>query len=81
MKLMTERRYRENIEMAIQNRERQDDVWRLKSQVEELQYKVQGLENQVHDLEQINWGKITIPPTRSDKTVEVQKTDITCKGE
>lgn len=57
MKLfMTERRYRENIEMAIQNRERQDDVWMLKSKVEELQYKVQGLENRVHDLEQINWG-------------------------
>jgi len=53
MKLfMTERRYRENIEMAIQNRE--------------------------HDLEQINWGKITIPQTWSDKAVEVQKTDITC---
>lgn len=79
MKLfMTERRYRENIEMAIQNRERQDDVWMLKSKVEELQYKVQGLENRVHDLEQINWGKITIPPTWSGKDVEVQKTDITC---
>lgn len=75
---MTERRYRENIEMAIQNRERQDDVWMLKSKVEELQYKVQGLENRVHDLEQINWGKITISPTWSDKAVEVQKTDITC---
>lgn len=83
MKLfMSERRYRENIEMAIQNRERQDDVWKLKSQVEELQYKVQGLENRVHDLEQINWRKITLTPTWSDKTgVEVQKTDITCKGE
>lgn len=79
MKLfMTERRYRENIEMAIQNRERQDDVWMLKSKVEELQYKVQGLENRVHDLEQIHWGKITIPPTWSGKDVEVQKTDITC---
>lgn len=79
MKLfMTERRYRENIEMAIQDRERQDDVWMLKSKVEELQYKVQGLENRVHDLEQINWGKITIPPTWSGKDVEVQKTDITC---
>ena len=75
---MTERRYRENIEMAIQDRERQDDVWMLKSKVEELQYKVQGLENRVHDLEQINWGKITIPPTWSGKDVEVQKTDITC---
>lgn len=79
MKLfMTERRYRENIEMAIQNRENQDNVWMLKSKVEELQYKVQGLENRVHDLEQINWGKITIPPTWSGKDVEVQKTDITC---
>lgn len=78
MKLfMTEKRYRENIEEAIQNRERQDDVWRLKSQVEELQYKIQGLENRVHDLEQINWNKTTITPTWSDKTVPIEKTDIT----
>ncbi len=73
MKLfMTERRYRENIEMAIQNRERQDDVWMLKSKVEELQYKVQGLENRVRDLE------IKTPAYWStSKTVPIENTDIT----
>lgn len=79
MKLfMSERRYRENIEMAIQNRERQEDVWMLKSKVEELQYKVQGLESRIRDLEHPNWNKVTIPPTWSDKTGAVQQEDITC---
>ena len=75
---MTERRYSQSIDEAIQRRSEQDSIWSLQSKVEELQYKVQGLENRVHDLEQINWGKITIPPTWSGKDVEVQKTDITC---
>ena len=79
MKLfMSERRYRENIEEAIQNRERQDDVWKLKSQVEELQYKVQTLEYRVHELETRLTNPTITPTYWADKTVEVQKTDITC---
>lgn len=78
---MTNREYRRSIEEAIQNSREQEDLWALKSKVEELQYKVQGLETRVNDLEQANWRKITITPTWSDKTVPIEKTDITVSKE
>lgn len=77
---MTERRFAQSIDEAMQRRTERDSIWSLQSKVEDLQYKVQDLENRVHDLESQRFVP-PITPTWSDKTIPIEKTDITCKGE